>query len=52
MCVCERESMCACECMRVLLNLHVSENLLSYDHLSECLSKILDERPNNSVGKL
>ena len=22
-----------------------------YDHLSECLSKILDERPNNSVGE-
>ena len=30
----------------------VSENASSYDHLSECLSKILDERPNNSVGEL
>ena len=30
----------------------MSENLSSYDHLSECLSKILDERPNNSVGEL
>ena len=22
-----------------------------YDHLSECLSKILDERPNDVLGK-
>ena len=35
-----------------LLMFTVNYSLHRYDHLSECLSRVLDERPSNSVGMI